>query len=84
MQSPIKDHQSTMLSDPTRRSAGAASVLLNGCNLFGVLDDFFLQPIHLRQRLVALGGNGRPLHRVVAVDEVGVERIDLNLQRVGI
>ena len=61
-----------------------ASVLLNGGNLLGVLGDFFLQPVHLRQRLVALGGNGRPLHRVVTVDEVGVERIDLDLQRIGI
>jgi hypothetical protein len=57
---------------------------LNSRNRFGAVGNFFLQPVHLGQRLVALGGNTRSLDRIVAVDEVGVQRVDLDLERVGV
>ncbi len=36
------------------------------------------------ERLLPVGGDDRLLRRVVAVDEVGVQRIDLDLERIGV
>ena len=47
-----------------------------------MLVDFLLGSLEVRERLVTIRGNLCTLLGIVAVDEVGVERVDAALQRV--
>ena len=70
-------------SQPARRDAGLARFFLDVGDGLGLLGDFFLHAIELGDRALPLELELRALRRVVAVDEVGGERVDPALQRVG-
>src|SRR5262249_32098188 len=68
---------------PAGGNAGAARFFFEVGDRFRVVDDHLVQPLQLGERFLAVGFDGALLHRIVAVDEIGRERIDLVLDRVG-
>ena len=63
---------------PARRASSSIAVIA-----LRLIVDFLLDALELGQRRLAVGFDLRPLRRVVAIDEVGRQRVDAALQRVG-
>src|SRR5262245_54138492 len=72
------------LPQPAGRNAAAARFLFGVGDGFLVVLDLFLETIELVERCLALGGDLRTLRRVVAVDEIGRQRVDPALQGLGV
>src|SRR6187402_3498948 len=69
--------------EPTRRNAGFARLFFDIGDGFGLLDDFLVHTIELGHRALARQFELRALRGIVAIDEIGRERIDAALQGVG-
>src|SRR5262245_20718926 len=84
-QQPITNQRSPgrqcLLSDPASGRTSATSVVLDLGDVLGVLLDFLLGSIEVGECLIAIRGNLCTLLGYVALDEVGVERVDAALQR---
>src|SRR5688572_12904768 len=72
-----------VLAKPAGRNIGAARLFFDVGNRFRELGDVGPHAILLRNRGEPLLLNQRTLRRIAHIDELGVERIDLVLQRVG-
>ena len=70
-------------TQPAGGHAGATGFVLDRRNRLGLLVEFLLDPFELGERRLAIGFNLRPLRRVVAIGEIGRQRIDAALQRIG-
>src|SRR6185503_813861 len=76
-------YDSRKSSEPAGRDAGPARFLFEVGDRFLTLFDALLQPRQLADRLLPVALHDRALRRIVAVDEVGGQRVDAGLHRVG-
>src|SRR4051812_44180867 len=72
------------LSQPARRDAALSRILFGVADGLFVVFDLLLQASELVDRRLALRADLRTLRRVVPVHEIGGQRVDAGLQRVGI
>src|SRR6185436_4493932 len=67
---------------PAGRNARTARFFLDFGDRFLVVDNLFLEPIEFGQRTLPIAFDNPALRRVVAIDEIGGQRVDPSLHRV--